>query len=521
MHVADVEMHILKHQLEALKTRGALAVEGNCIKSWSDTAWQRSSHTSIRHWIFTPSHGRASLPRQAFLDWSQAVTSGVQFVRVLVVRREDAEAYMQLVQDLSASENTEQFTLLMVMPEKLSLKRLGAAGRLSEAYASAIAQPGHSVGSSLGVGYARLFVQLVAHALSLTDVWMLDDNVQDCWKLDLEAESLRERRQHGQLQQCTFDNVMRDIEQFTSATQDGVSVTQDVPLDPPAQRMWNSMVSPRAAELQVDEHSQGDVQHWTDFGGSHKHVGIIGPSRQPYRHSLVGAKWAGGAGPPPFKVTHSLFCFYLLNVEATCSKQPMVLWPARQYAEDIEFHHMCEDHQLAVLKCNRFFFHKTNLQGRELAKAADATRSEPDFMFLPAEGPMWGGQQLQIQLVNQQDYASSATICGVPVQLPLSQPNSLQLTVQTPPLHEAPILAQSSSPEVLSGLIKLSFEGGSVLWSSQRYRYHGLWSWPQGISARDDIICSDPGAFEEWTCSSCVDVYALLLLCIGMDVAGT
>ena len=35
----------------------------------------------------------------------------------------------------------------------------------------------------LGVGYARLAIQLIADGMGLHRVWLMDDNVQDCYKL--------------------------------------------------------------------------------------------------------------------------------------------------------------------------------------------------------------------------------------------------------------------------------------------------------------------------------------------------
>ena len=91
------------------------------------------------------------------------------------------------------------------------------------------------------------------------------------------------------------------------------------------------------------------VNTWFDYSGSHSHYATLGPSRQPHRYSLVGAKWPGGRGPPPFKITHSVYSFFLLNITATMGDK-LVLWPAKQYAEDIEVHHLCEDNKLAVVK---------------------------------------------------------------------------------------------------------------------------------------------------------------------------
>ena len=229
---------------------------------------------------------------------------------------------------------------------------------------------------------------------------MLDDSIQDCWQLDLEAESLKTHpRQHGPLKACSFHTVMASIEEHVAATRQPISMDAE-PLFSPEPRTWNPTVSPRA-KASVAGTDIGQIQDAYDFSGSHCNIGIIGLNRQPHRHKLVGASWLGDEGrrhgPGPFRVTHSVYCFFLLNIEATCSRTPMVLWPACQYAEDIEMHHLCEDNQLSVLKWNSLFFHKANLQGRAAEKAkAEQPEPAPQVSLFPARVPMWGCGQVTV-----------------------------------------------------------------------------------------------------------------------------
>ena len=383
-------------QLKDMHAAGVLQHENRVITA----ARPILSDRSIQHWIFTPSSGRASGQKQAFINWSKAVSPGVSYVRVLVVKPTEVEEYKKVVQGINSSCLPMQHTVVMSMPDKLNLK--GLTG-LSASYKDALSSGDPDV--SLGAGYSRLCIQLVAHALQLRHVWMLDDNIQDCWQINLQAASLRApTSKHGELQPCRFDTLMCGIEEQ-------VHNTQNAEESPPLQlahvkRDWKPERSPRKRHSPAQQGCT--VENWFDYSGSYRHYAIIGPNRQPYRYSLVGATWPSGAGPPPFKITHSVFSFFLLNVEATMTAKELVLWPARQYAEDIEFHHMCEDSQLAVVKCNRFFFHKTNLQGIDLKKAQD----QPSVIFHPAQGPMWGGQELHISILPTAQRVSSVSMCG-------------------------------------------------------------------------------------------------------------
>lgn len=67
-----------------------------------------------------------------------------------------------------------------------------------------------TVGHELGVGYARLAVQLIACWMRLHRVWLMDDNVQDCYKLDF--QHLLQRQKHTALQRVSFGEVMKTVE---------------------------------------------------------------------------------------------------------------------------------------------------------------------------------------------------------------------------------------------------------------------------------------------------------------------
>ena len=150
----------------------------------------------------------------------------------------------------------------------------------------------------------------------------------------------------------------------------------------------------------------------------------------------------------------------------------LVLWPARQYAEDIEFHHMCENSKMAVVKCNRFFFHKANLQGKDLKKA----QKQPRIVCHPVSGPMWGVQQLTLDILPQVHRLDAVSICGAePVSV--TQVGA-QLVVVTPPLTGL-MAKMPHSDTVLTGDIVVSWRGTGLqqITAAVQYTYHGLAKW--------------------------------------------
>ena len=417
---------------------------------------------------------------------------GASYVRVIVACPSEVEDYLRLVQSLEQASDSLPCTVVMEIPATLTLDGLG--GQLSDEYRAAL--PDGKVTLASGAGYARLCIQLVAHALQLADVWMLDDSIQDCWQLNLEAESLRKHpAQHGLLEACSFLTLMSSIEQHVAASQQHASAAQPPPEADSAfsrtsiECAWDPEQSPRMPKVEVGMTDNASGPY--GFSGAHKHVAIIGFNRQPYRHKLIGAKWEGGRGPPPFKVTHSVYCFFLLNVQATCSKQPMVLWPARQFAEDIEMHHVCEDNQLSVVKCNSFFFHKANLQGSAVQQAVKQQHELPQEVTVSAPGPMWGGQQVTVT-VSPGQQCRGVMVCGEASSTDLGDEQIRRYRVMPPPISNA-LAAYVSTPNtantILSGRVTLNIGQSEPYSASSSFNYHGLWKWGPDTRA----VPTEPG----------------------------
>ena len=98
----------------------------------------------------------------------------------------------------AAAASSVQVTLLMVLPPKINLDPLDGLEKTE------------TIGHELGVGYARLAIQLTAYTLRLDHVWLMDDNVQDCYELRYQA--LLQNGKHDPLQRISFGRVMTHIQ---------------------------------------------------------------------------------------------------------------------------------------------------------------------------------------------------------------------------------------------------------------------------------------------------------------------
>ena len=101
-----------------------------------------------------------------------------------------------------------QATMLMVLPEKLNLAALPCA------------RATHSLSYKLGVGFARLACQVVAWYLDMCSVWLLDDNVHGCWRMEYDAVLQQgAAAKHQQLLPISVTDMMIMVEQQVSHVQ--------------------------------------------------------------------------------------------------------------------------------------------------------------------------------------------------------------------------------------------------------------------------------------------------------------
>jgi hypothetical protein len=218
---------------------------------------------------------------------------------------------------------------------------------------------------------------------------MLDDNVQACYYIDID-EMFKDGQQIrlSPPKPCTFEHIIRIISaQFCGGGNIGPDVDErtSVPAHSPGQELEHLMngwdkakKTPLAPCPKTSDNRQTprfrpeklpmsfDQRNWESkdigsFSGKRKEFAVVGMSRDPpdFATRLKNIE-------QPFKVTHSVYSFYLLNVESTVDSG--VFYPPKNFQEDIHFNQLCEESDLAVLKFRHFFHHKKNLQNQNASQ---------------------------------------------------------------------------------------------------------------------------------------------------------
>ncbi len=120
------------------------------------------------------------------------------------------EDYRQLQQQQQGEELHKHVTLLLELPPRIGV---AAAAKLVGASADHLESP---VPVELGIGYARLCAQLTAYFMGMDAAWLLDDNVQGCYRLSYEDLLQDAPQPPSRLQNIQIGGVMRALEDLVS-----------------------------------------------------------------------------------------------------------------------------------------------------------------------------------------------------------------------------------------------------------------------------------------------------------------
>ena len=193
------------------------------------------------------------------------------------------------------------------------------------------------------IGYARLVCQLLANELGLDEIWMLDDNVERCWAIDIDPGSAVPRVGEDRvvkLRECGFATVMQGMELLLD--RGGRSdVNEDLPLVSSTSGAATERITFDARKEQGKSPARrpladgdllvarggssgpaaadGPLTSLRQYSGGKLAYGIIGMQRDDPRNRLRQRRG--------FLATHSVYSFFLLNVRATLDKG--VLYPAK------------------------------------------------------------------------------------------------------------------------------------------------------------------------------------------------
>jgi hypothetical protein len=166
------------------------------VDSGTDDLTASFEGLKVKRWIFTCSSGGAD-KKQIRLNREPAMKPlhRTEYAQVLVVRPDaELESYVRTW--------GSQY-IVVAMPATMAVK-----------YAHDDKK--RILRVEIGrVGYARLFCQLLADALNLEEIWMLDDNVERCFTIEMSGDAnVPAVGDDGvvQLRECGFSNVMRGME---------------------------------------------------------------------------------------------------------------------------------------------------------------------------------------------------------------------------------------------------------------------------------------------------------------------
>ncbi len=135
------------------------------------------------------------------------------------------QGYMHLLEEYqafrtmnpSAGADQWQATMLMVLPEELNTADIPNT------------KTSHNLSYKLGVGFARLACQVVAWYLDMQSIWLLDDNVHGCWKMDYDTvlQQRGQSVQHQKLLPISLTDMMITVEHQVSSH----NVNAQVPIE--------------------------------------------------------------------------------------------------------------------------------------------------------------------------------------------------------------------------------------------------------------------------------------------------
>jgi hypothetical protein len=315
------------------------------------------SHEGLaRTWIFTPSYRRhLQGVASALLDRSSALeinsSQDQKFIQVLVVR--GGEEFEHYRRDFGRDY------VVLGMPDVMFLDRILEVTKSKQFKKQQVTGKAVEVCSySGGVGYSRLFAQIFSRLLNIPTIWMIDDNVQCCYDIDVE-EVFQQSKGNIRMpppKPCSFAHVINSISaKFGDDTLVlDAHLTQDVLNAGPCPKSGDGRQTPRDVKCGMETREWGDeVRNQRNFSGQKREFALVGMSRDPTTFHRI---------TTPFSVTHSVYSFFMLNVEHTVDRG--IFFPPKSFWEDIYFNQLCEEANMVVLKCRLLFHVKKNLQVR-------------------------------------------------------------------------------------------------------------------------------------------------------------
>ncbi len=272
---------------------------------------------SLAYWIFHPSHRND--PGKCTLNYNhvmQETGHAANYIQVVVVRSEKFLDYRSFWGKVLA---------VLELPDEL---------------------PGCERGPTEGgVGYARLFIQKVAHFLGLEYVFVIDDNVVVMKEAEFESS----------------DDVISATEENVSRKGNGVMRMKRCPFIKPLRCLEKIAQGKDTPPREVEEYKPHPLKDQLPTEASRYPLyTYTGPAKlfddRPYEsYGVLGLLNSVPNAVKPFSKTQ-VYAAILLNIQSTVKKGVFYRpWP---FWEDLRFNDDCDKVGLWVVKCNRYHFQK-------------------------------------------------------------------------------------------------------------------------------------------------------------------
>ena len=192
-------------------------------------------------------------------------------------------------------------------------------------------------------GFAKLFIQILAHSLKQKFIWIIDDNVSYTCAVDYKQ---------GIVEPCTVFNTMQSLEQLLEDTPMNKEDLSEL-----AKAGFLLERCPPAGPFAAipENNPLNEINTSWEYSGSIEHFGVIAPIRKNYSTLLRQCK---NKANKPSWISGIADSFLLVNIEETVKRG--VLYPAKDFWSQQDFNLLCLERQLAIVCSNRLCFAKTS-----------------------------------------------------------------------------------------------------------------------------------------------------------------
>lgn len=262
--------------------------------------------------IFSPSYLGNVKGKQIYVDYSNSFPMNEERVHFIFIHKEEWNHYKTICGNKK---------ILIQIPNEITKPLKNQIFRLS----------------NCGIGFVRLFIQILAFIWKINFIWMLDDNIlYTC-----------EHAQNKNPKPCKLNEPMNFIEKLLQNRNFSQSFIETL-----QKKNYIKIPSNGFASKENKNQISSPPSNLFEFmGNPSTEFGVIGFAR-----NSIQLKSSNNHSLWDFTANFSSFLF--INIKSTCNKG--VYFPPKDIWEEIDFNRFCHNNQLACFKCNLFFYSKAH-----------------------------------------------------------------------------------------------------------------------------------------------------------------